>query len=97
MKKILVILKNIDWAEVQPGTYVRYIMMIIAIINMILTRTGKNPISVSETQVYQFCTDALTAITFVVNTWLNNSLTKQAVAADSYLNDLKAEREEENG
>lgn len=97
MKKILVILKNIDWAEVQPGTYVRYIMMIIAIINMILTRTGKNPISVSETQVYQFCTDALTVITFVVNTWLNNSLTKQAVAADSYLNDLKAEREEENG
>lgn len=95
MKKILMILRNINWDEVNPATYARYILMIVSLINMILTRTGKNPIPVSESQVYQFCTDALTTIVFIVNTWMNNSLTKQAVEADNYLEELKLDRKEE--
>lgn len=87
--KIIAILKSIDWKNISVATYTRYILMIIAIINMILTHFGLNPIKVSETEVYQTVTDVITCVIFVINTWKNNSVTTNAIAADGYLNDLK--------
>lgn len=94
--KIIAILKSIDWKNISVATYTRYILMIIAIINMILTHFGLNPIKVSETEVYQSVTDVITCVIFVINTWKNNSVTTNAIAADGYLNDLKTVNKEKS-
>ena len=88
--KIVAILKSIDWKNISVATYVRYILMIIAIINMILTHFGLNPINVSETELYQTVSDVITCVIFVMKTWKNSSVTTNAIAADGYLRDLKA-------
>ena len=46
--KIIAILKSIDWKNISAATYTRYILMIIAIINLILTGVGANPIKASD-------------------------------------------------
>lgn len=101
--KIISIIKKIDWANISAGTYTRYILMIIAIINLILNAFKCNPIKVSESEVYQVVSNILTCVLFIVNTWKNNSVTGSAIEADSYLYDLKkgvvnmdTEKESEN-
>ena len=90
MKKIVEFFKKINWKEIPAATYARYILMIITIANMLLTRLGLNPINVSEDQVYQVVSDLLTAIVFIVNTWYNNSVTPEAIEADQYMKNLKS-------
>jgi len=87
--KIIAILKSIDWKNISAATYTRYILMIITIINLVLTGFGVNPIKASETEVYKVVSDILTCVIFIVNTWKNNSVTGNAIAADGYLKDLQ--------
>lgn len=90
MSKITEIFKKINWKEIPVATYVRYILMVVTILNMILTRLGVNPIEVSEDELYQLVSDIITAVVFIVNTWYNNSVTPEAIAADKYMTDLKS-------
>ena len=69
--KIIQAIKSIDWANISPATYTRYILMIIAIINMLLNAFKINPIEVSENEVYQGVSNILTCVLFVINTWKN--------------------------
>ena len=87
--KIIQAIKSIDWANISPATYTRYILMIIAIINMLLNAFKINPIEVSENEVYQVVSNILTCVLFVINTWKNNSVTNSAINADQYMEDLK--------
>ena len=87
--KIIQVIKSIDWANISPATYTRYILMIIAIINMLLNAFKINPIEVSENEVYQVVSNILTCVLFVINTWKNNSVTNSAINADQYMKDLK--------
>ena len=87
--KIIQAIKSIDWANISPATYTRYILMIIAIINMLLNAFKINPIEVSENEVYQVVSNILTCVLFVINTWKNNSVTNSAISADQYMKDLK--------
>ena len=87
--KIIQAIKSIDWANISPATYTRYILMIIAIINMLLNAFKINPIEVSENEVYQVVSNILTCVLFVINTWKNNSVTNSAINADQYMKDLK--------
>lgn len=89
MKKVVEFFKKINWKDIPVATYVRYILMIISILNMILTRAGLNPITVSEDAVYQMVSDIITAVVFIVNTWYNNSVTPEAIEADKYMSNLK--------
>ena len=89
MKKVKEFLNRINWKEIPPATYARYILMMVSIINTILTRCGINPIQVSETELYQFISDVLTIAILISNTWCNNSVTQEAIAADHYLKELK--------
>ena len=92
MKKALEFFKKINWKDIPVATYVRYILMIISIVNMLLTRLGLNPISVSEDSLYQLVSDLITAGVFIANTWYNNSVTPEAIDADKYMNSLKTTR-----
>ena len=87
--KIIQAIKSIDWANISPATYTRYILMIIAIINMLLNAFKINPIEVSENEVYQVVSNILTCVLFVINTWKTNSVTNSAINADQYMKDLK--------
>ena len=87
--KIIQAIKSIDWANISPATYTRYILMIIAIINMLLNAFKINPIEVSENEVYQVVSNILTCVLFVINTWKNNSVTNFAINADQYMKELK--------
>ena len=87
--KIIQAIKSIDWTNISPATYTRYILMIIAIINMLLNAFKINPIEVSENEVYQVVSNILTCVLFVINTWKNNSVTNSAINADQYMKDLK--------
>ena len=57
MKKVVEFFKKINWKDIPVATYVRYILMIITIVNMLLTRFGLNPINVSEDRLYQVVSD----------------------------------------
>lgn len=89
MKKIIKVFTDIDWSSISTGTYVRYIVMILTIINTILIRIGKTPISVEEEKVYQTVSDVITIVVLIVNTYKNNSTSWQAIQADAYLQNLK--------
>ena len=90
MKKVVEFFKKINWKDIPAATYVRYILMIITIVNMLLTRFGLNPINVSEDQLYQVVSDILTAAVFIANTWYNNSVTPEAIEADKFMKSLKS-------
>lgn len=76
--------------KVETGTIVRTVVLIFALVNQLLTATGKNPLPFSEEEVYQAGTAVITAITAVVAWWKNNSFSKEALKADQYLQSMKA-------
>ena len=88
-KYIVTVIKNIDWANISASTYVRYILMLLAALNSLLNMLGKNPINVDENQLYELVSNVLTIVILVVNTYKNNSITKQGIEADAVLRNLK--------
>lgn len=83
-------LTSIKWKEIPVATYVRYVLMLLTIVNTILTRCGLNPITASEEEVYQIVSDILTIAILIANTWCNNSVTAAALSADTYMKGLKS-------
>ena len=71
---------NIDWAHVQVSTYVRYIIMILTIVNTILTKFDLNPISFSETEIYNITSDLITVIILIINTYKDNPTSKESLS-----------------
>lgn len=86
-------LTHIDWENVKMSVIARYLAMFVLIINMILEKSGMNPLPFSGTDVYEVISDALTILMFIVNTWKNNSTTAEAIAADELLETLKQQKE----
>ena len=78
-KKIVEIIIGIDWSHVKVDTYVRYVLMLLTIINTILNRCGKNPIPFSEEQVYTTISDIVTILILIVNTYKDNPTSKESI------------------
>ena len=81
---------NIEWKKVQVSTYVRWVLAIIVSLNTVLTFLGVNPIPFSETMVYEIVSICLNVIILIVNTYKNNSTSKEAIITDQILRALKA-------
>ena len=83
---------RIDWLNIPAGTYVRYILAILAAVNTLLNVFGVNPINVDENQLY----DVVSAILFIailfVNTYKDNPTSPEAIASNKYLKQLKGEK-----
>lgn len=95
---------NIDWAHVQVSTYVRYIIMILTIVNTILTKFDLNPISFSETEIYNITSDLITVIILIINTYKDNPTSKESITCtelqramktSSDLEEIKAKLQEQ--
>lgn len=93
--KIVQLIKSINWSEIPPITYVRYILMILTVINTFLTRIGLNPIPVSEEELYQVVSDIIAISVLIMNTWCNNSVTEQAIVSDQIMKELKDCKQED--
>ena len=87
-RSFLQVVKSIQWSKISPATYVRYILMILSIINTILVHLGITPIDVDEGSLYTTVTDILSIAILVANTWCNNSVTQEAIFADKVMSDV---------
>lgn len=75
--------------QVSKDTWGRMGLLLVALVNQILTMLGKNPLAVSENDVYLLFTLLFTASTAIWGFWKNNSFTQNALIAQAHLNQLK--------
>lgn len=79
---------------VKTDTLIRTIVLFLALVNQILTSTGHNVIPVTDDQIAEAITLAVTIGASLWAWWKNNSFTKEAIKADEVLNFLKNGGEE---
>lgn len=79
-------MKNINLKGVTNQTWVRTIVLAIALIGQLLVILGKRTEAVDIDQWTEYVTYAVTAISSVWAWWKNNSFTKKAQDADNVLN-----------
>lgn len=82
--------------NVTRGTIIRTLVLLFALVNQLLTATGRNPLPFSEDEVYQSLSAVITAVVAVVNWWKNNSFSEEAIKADEYKDSLKEEKKHEH-
>ncbi len=71
--------------KVKKETIARTIALGLALINQILAVLGKEVLPFAEDEVYQLTTLVCTLLTSGIAWWKNNSFTKPALAADTFL------------
>lgn len=82
-------LKTVAWGDVEPGTYARIVLQILALVNLGLTIFGVNPIAYSESAAYTLVSFIVTVIITVGNAYKNNSTSAEAITSDKIMNLLK--------
>lgn len=88
-------IKNVDWLNTPPSTYVRYILAILAAVNTILNALHCNPIVVNESELYDLISAILMIIILFVNTYMDNPTSPEAIKSNKYLNQLLADKKNE--
>ncbi len=83
--------------KIEPETVIRTIVLIVAVINNTLTMYGKNPLPISENELYQVLSTVAATVAIVWAWWKNNSFTKPAREADAYLRHLKVQKKNKEG
>ena len=71
------------------GTWMRTVVMALALLNEVLTLLGWNPLSYSEEEFYQALTAVSTVVASVWAWWKNNSFTPAAIAGDRVMQKMK--------
>ena len=71
------------------GTIIRTVCLALALVNQILSATGNNIIPIDDETISQLISAGFTVATAIVAWWKNNSITKEARAADEYMHVLK--------
>lgn len=77
--------------NVKTETIVRTIILIVALINQALTVAGKSLLPITDDQITEVITLAITIGASLWAWWKNNSFTQPAIKADEILKDLKRE------
>ena len=83
MTKIKDIFTNLGGVKV--STWIRLIMLVLSLVNLILGAFNIAPITFDENELYAVVSVIFAVITGVVTFWKNNSFTSAAQAADEYL------------
>lgn len=74
------------------STIARTGVLIFALLNQILTISGRNPLPWSDEQAYEGFTLLLTTVASLWSWWKNNSFTKEAIEADKVMKELKSRK-----
>ena len=75
-------------------TIIRTILLVVALVNQALTASGKNPLPFAEETIYELLTILFTVGASVWAWWKNNSVTKEAIAADEFMRELKKQNKQ---
>ena len=78
-----------DKYDVRVNTIIRTIILVLALTNQVLTSLGKPIIPITDDQVTELITLAITIGTSIWAWWKNNSFTQEAIKADEYMRRLK--------
>lgn len=79
--------------KIKVATMTRTAVLILALANQILCATGHSPIPVDDAQLEQLISTGMTVGAAIWAWWENNSFTKEAIAADNYLDSLIGRKE----
>lgn len=79
--------------KIKISTMTRTAVLILALANQILSATGHSPIPVDDAQLEQLISTGMTVGAAIWVWWENNSFTKEAIAADNYLESLIGRKE----
>ena len=79
-------MNNFNFKGVTSQTWVRTIVLIIALIGQFLVILGRKTEAINIDQWTEYVTYAVTAISSVWAWWKNNSFTQKAQGADNILN-----------
>lgn len=79
--------------KIKVATLTRTAVLILALMNQILSATGHSPIPVDDAQLEQLISTGMTVGAAIWAWWKNNSFTKEAIAADNYLESLIGRKE----
>lgn len=93
MKTIKEFFTRIQWNQVDPAVIVRYIIGILSVVNSGLIAAGKPPINLGDqtaNTIYTVVSIILSIVMIIVNTYQNNSTSKEAIYADLILNTLES-------
>lgn len=75
--------------KIKKATVIRTILLVVAIVNKFLTARGIGCNLFMSEELAGLLADCFLSIISVIVFWYNNSFTKNAIAADNYLADLK--------
>lgn len=84
------VITGVDWLNVPAGTYVRYILAIVAALNTLLNVFGCNPINVNGEQLYDVVSSVMFIAILFVNTYYDNPTSKEGIASNKYFKMLKS-------
>lgn len=76
--------------KIQKDTIIRTAVLTLALANQILSVTGHSPLPVTDEQLSEGITLGFTVVASIWAWWKNNSFTKKAIEADTYLKDIKS-------
>ncbi len=74
---------------ITAGTVARTVVLLLALINQVLTCLGKSPLPLDDQQLTELISTLFTIGASLAAWWQNNSFTSNAIAADTYLKELK--------
>ena len=71
------------------ATFIRLTVLVIALVNQVLVSAGQQVIPWSTEEIESIVSAVFTAVAAAWAAWKNNSVTSEAIAADTILHDLK--------
>lgn len=81
--------------KIKVATMTRTAVLMLALTNQILSATGHSLIPVDDAQLEQLISIGMTVGAAIWAWWKNNSFTKEAIAADNYLESLIGRKEKQ--
>ena len=75
--------------HIKAETIGRTIALAIALVNQVLAILGKEALPFGDNEIYQLVSLIATIVTSGVAWWKNNSFTKPAIEADTYLKEVR--------
>ena len=74
---------------IKKDTIIRLIVLALVLLNQVLCSTGVINFEIAEDKIYEGVSTIATIFISLWTAWKNNSITKNAIKADEYLNKLK--------
>ncbi len=74
---------------IKKETIIRTIVLVVALINNALVLAGKSPLPFEDEAIAEGVASLFTTVAALWAWWKNNSFTKNAIIADSYLEQMR--------